>query len=285
MQTKMQNFVKLIFLALVFGSLVGCGSSNDSETTVTEEVDTLPPSDNTLQKIRSYLSFDFDVFPDLRGHIFGDFWGSAIVETHTVKYSSLDNANAVEYGERVKASFPDILQILEYKSGVYHSLAWYGMSLVGDISVAITDDNGNYSVTQAIDIILPERAFEFEDIYSEIFTNGRLFPTLEGYPMTEIGIKIHYGYFGSPNFQAYKAELKEAGFKPKNGRADDNVWIVEGDRLIYTFEHDNPLLDATKIPILRDIPFLGSTLAGFTNHWITNWTNINKYASWKISAK
>ncbi|MDR3177931.1 MAG: hypothetical protein LBT96_03000 [Campylobacteraceae bacterium] len=316
----MQSFVKLIFLALVFGSLVGCGSDDNDgggvdcskpengNNSVCEKNCTSNPNDprcqsdctinpndprcpivqNIALSIPSYYALESDVFPDLTGHIFGPFWDSASVETHTIKYSSLNNTNAVAYEEEVTEEFPKILQIISRnKSSTYHKVAYYKGNLIGDASVAITDNNGNYSVTQAIDIILPIPVF-VADIDEGVFTGGGIFPELEGYPITEVSSKINYGYFGSPNFQTYKAKLQAAGFKPETAnKTDDNVWKLEKDGFIYTFEHDNPLLDATKISKWSDleVPLIGGTVAGFVNHWITNWTNINKYAIWKISVK
>jgi hypothetical protein len=302
MQTKMQNFVKLIFLALVFGSLVGCGSDDDDGTTgfvgnITgnnSNNTTVPISNNTTTTsstpaISSYYALESDVFPDLRGHIFGPFWDSASVETHTVKYSLSTEAEALAYEDEVRDEFPDILQI--GFSGGYHNVAYYKGNFIGDASVSIVKGAKDYTVTQSIDIILPIPVF-VADIDSGVFTSGAIFPEFDGdAPIKEIVTKINYGYFGSPNLQTYKIALSAAGFKPENGRVDDNVWVLKKGGLVYTFEHDNPWLDATLIPFINVFDnfslinkYIGS-VGGFINHWVTNWVNVNKYALWKISVE
>jgi hypothetical protein len=344
MQTKMQSFVKLIFLALVFGSLVGCGSDDNkaggysggvtnctqdpnavgcpgycaANPSATEcQVDCSKPENGNNSacptdcvnnpndprcpaKAISYFALEDDTFLEEPRHIFGRLWDSASLETHTITYSSVDKATADAYATKVEGKFPNVLQKLGsllaklggllgiQDNALYHSAAWYENNLIGDASVAITNNNGSYSITQAIDIVLPIPYFT-KDVNSTVFDSDKIFPKLDGalttYPISEVKSTIHYGYFGSPNFQTYKAKLAKVGFKPENGIADDNVWTLKKDGLVYTFEHDNPLLDATKIGALSKINILGTTLAGFINHWINNWTNIDKYASWKISVE
>jgi hypothetical protein len=301
MQAKMQKFGKLIFLALVFGSLVGCGSDDNDDSGATFSNGTSPLSPPqpvvVVPEIKGYFALQVgaDVFPEPNRHIFGDWWDSPSIETHSVKFSSLSTADKDTYEAEVKEEFPDILTIGQ--SGVYHNLAYYQGNFIGDASVEIVNDDtpDSYSVIKAVDLILPIPVF-INKVDGGVFSNGHIFPELIGFPITEVITTIHYGYFGTPNLQTYKIKLAEKGFEPVNGRNDHNVWtkvVVDDDGVeyTYTFEHDRMLLDATLITNLLPesisdfvIPGFG-TLAGITNHWLGNWTNINKFARWKVSVK
>jgi hypothetical protein len=305
----MQKFGKLIFLALVFGSLVGCGSDdNDGVEGFSGEVDNNTTNSTTvtssnLPELNGYFALQVgaDVFPEPNRHIFGDWWDSASIETHSVRFSSLNSADKNAYEEEVKEEFPDILTIGQ--SGVYHNVAYYQGNLIGDASVEIVNDApDSYSVIKAVDLILPIPVF-INKVDGGVFSNGHIFPELIGFPITEVITTIHYGYFGSPNLQTYKIKLAAAGFEPTNGKNDHNVWtkvVTDGDvTYTYTFEHDRILLDATWITNPLDDIFTGfgldgivdyqipafGTIAGITNHWLGNWTNINKFARWKVSVK
>ncbi|MDR1554955.1 MAG: hypothetical protein LBS39_02890 [Campylobacteraceae bacterium] len=328
MQVKMQSLVKLIFLALVFGSLVGCGddddnSSNSSVGTQSGNNSTnnsiggtgLPvPQVVTIAPKLSNIIIDVDDasssgFPKAPHHIFGWLWDSPSIKTHTLTYSGLGYEDQLLYKDEVEDEFPDVLQVGH--SGVYHNVAYYKGNFIGDASVAITDQGlGVYSVIQAVDLVLPlPNLFPID---AGIFNDGTIFPELADFSVTKVGTTIHYGYFGSPNFQTYKEILQGAGFAPADGRSSSNVWVKEvkvaevnvttvsasGDTiiettpehtLVYTFEHDNPLLNTNLIPILSDLPIPSiagaTTVGGWVNHWVSNWTNLNKYGKWTVSLK
>ncbi|MDR1460186.1 MAG: hypothetical protein LBI78_00875 [Campylobacteraceae bacterium] len=304
MQIRVQKLVKLSFLALVFGLLVGCGSSDSSSksnvggnvtdgngttctqgfvwsgTACVEQNRSVPASEVPVVLINARAGGD--VFPAAPSHIFGPLWDSASVETYTVKYSDLGYYDQLAYKDQVEDRFPDLLQIGNH--GVYHNILYY-RSFVGDASVKVTNDGaGVYSVVQAVDIVLPLPGLQID---AGVFADGAAFPQLSGFPITEVSTTIHYGYFGTPNFQTYKATtLRAAGFLPKgNTDIGNNIWTKTVNGLTYTFEHDNPLLDATKIPILGGLVLGGVSIGGFTNHWIANWTNLDKWAKWTISVQ
>ncbi|MDR1285965.1 MAG: hypothetical protein LBJ88_07170 [Campylobacteraceae bacterium] len=319
MQIRAQKLGKLFFLALVFSFLVGCGgsdSSSEKDGGFTEHVFNEKIS-TTLLDLDNATESGFPVAPS---HIFGPIWELASVVTHTVEYSELGYDDQVNYASKVKEKFPDILQILGLRSGIYHNVAYYHGNLIGDASVKITDNGaGAYSVEQAVDLIVPLPFFAINSTIftgDEVFPKLRNFPALEGgqFPITKVSTTIHYGYFGSPNFQKYKDVLTAAGFESSNGKLSGNIWVKEVPKkvgeeeftLVYTFKHDNPLLNAAIIPVISDfkLPLLGGgtitlpiignitlpsigggTVAGFVNHYITNWTNIDKYASWTVSVK
>ncbi|MDR1285966.1 MAG: hypothetical protein LBJ88_07175 [Campylobacteraceae bacterium] len=293
MQIRIQKLGKLFFLALVFSFLVGCGSSDDGDSSGTgfeTQSGNISGGNNTTKPIQvPTLLLDLESgvsgFPVAPSHIFGPIWELASVVTHSVEYSNIGYADKLAYQDQVKDEFPDLLQLGH--SGVYHKPGYYRGNLIGDASVRITDNGlGDNSIEQAVDLILPLPLFPID---AGVFTSGAIFPEIDikDALATKVSTTIHYGYFGSPNFQTYKTVLAAAGFAPANGKSGDNVWVKEANDLVYTFEHDNPLLDATIIPIIGNlkIPFIGGTIGGFVNHYITNWTNIDKYASWTISVK
>ncbi|MDR0408187.1 MAG: hypothetical protein LBH45_04680, partial [Campylobacteraceae bacterium] len=258
-------------------------------------------------------------FPAAPSHLFGVIWDSPSIATYSVKYSGFDYESKLEYQDQVESKFPDILQIGNY--GVYHNIAYYRGNLIGDASVKFVDNGmGTYTVEQAVDLVLPLPIFPID---TGVFTSGSVFPKIQDLPAIQVGVTLHYGYFGSPNFETYKTSLAAAGFASSNGRSSDNVWVKEvvvGDEddnytLVYTFKHDKPLLDATIISDLTGAIVESSTvgailgllpdgkikdaivklavgtvnlsdkLGSFTNYYINNWTNIDKYASWTVNVK
>ncbi|MDR0408188.1 MAG: hypothetical protein LBH45_04685 [Campylobacteraceae bacterium] len=308
---KIRNLGKLFFIALAFGLLAGCGGSDDNnggvggnqscELNPDQETCKQPP--RSVQKQVPFVFLDVKAdstgFPEAPNHLFGQIWSLANIATYSVEYSDLSFDDKVTYQTEVEGKFTNILQGLQNllklgQGDVHHKIAYYRNNIIGDASVKFIDNGmGTYNVEKAVDLILPLPFFPIDE---EVFTSDAIFPEFErSFLPTKVSTTLHYGYFGSPNFQAYKNALVNEGFVPSDGKLSSNVWVKEvvvGDEdgsytLVYTFKHDNPLLDATKIPILSDLllPVLGGTLGGFINHYINNWTNIDKYASWTINVK